>query len=251
MRNTILASVGVMALACWPGSSANAQILCANCTNESTQIAVWLKQAADMAKQLQAAQQRYRMLVSTYNAISHATDINGVVNALGGVTRTYIPQASETLGLFGSVTRMFGNSQRHMEADRLFSYEMSGLLDRGSRWMGRQAGEMERRERVTANVRALAEAGMYDAQQRINELEAAEARIRASRDGTETAAVQAALQSVQMNMQAHQMQIQNMQMLLLAENRVDQQRAEQMQIMGASQWANETRRAVDRLAGAR
>ena len=57
--------------------------VCGNCAEESTQLASWLKQAADMAVQIRQAQARYEMLQSTFRAIAHPTDAWGALGAIG------------------------------------------------------------------------------------------------------------------------------------------------------------------------
>lgn len=215
--------------------------------NITQSAAAWAKDAAAAIERLNTLRMQYNMLVSTYSAISHVTDISSLTSALGGVTRTYVPEASETLQILGSASRIFGSGGRHMSTDQLFSYSTAGSLRSAGQWFDRQSGEMLRRETVTSNAKALAESGMQDAQGRITELAAAQVRIGAARDVTEVAAVQAALTASQMNIDIHKAQIDNMRLALEAENRVERQRAEQMQVMGAAQWADSTQASVDSL----
>lgn len=192
---------------------------------ETTQLLSWAKQAKDMVDQMTEAQRRYRQLVMTYNAIAHSTDLSGVANALGGVSRTYVPEASSTVQMLGSASRLFGTAGAMMEGDRLYQgLPQAGAFARtGQRWLE----EMERRERATANAKALAEAGMMDAQERVVQLEAAKARLEAAQDGTEVAAVQGLIQVAQANMALHDQQMRAMQFALASEERVERQRAEQ------------------------
>lgn len=246
MRAVLLAVTALLAVSALP-AKAQFAVICPTCASEFSALAGWGRQGADMIRQISEMQRQYQMLMSTYSAISHVTDVSSLTNALGGVTRQYVPQASDTLQFLGSASRMFGSGPSHMRADQLFSYQNAGTLRSAGAWFDRQASEMERREAVSANAKALSEAGMADAQGRIAELAAAQVRISAARDGTEVAAVQAALTASQMNIDIHKAQIDNMRLALEAENRVERQRGEQMQVMGAAQWGEQTQYAVDAL----
>lgn len=207
----------------------------------------WLVQAQQMATTINDGVRRYNQLLRTYNAIAHSTDLGGVASALGGVSRTYMPEAAGTLDMVGRGARMFRNARGIVDADRFYSATVrAGAFARQSeQWLA----EMERRENVTGNAKALAQAGMEDAQERIVQLEAAKARLEAAQDGTEVAAVQGLIQTAQANMALHDQQVRHMQFILAAEERTERQRAEQAQKESTGAMIEDTQWAVDALGG--
>jgi hypothetical protein len=241
MRKMVLLASCMAALS---GTPAMAQIMgTGDVSRDSTQIIMWMKQQADNMRQIQQAIQQYQLLNRTYESISHATDISGVAYALGGVTRTYLPDYSQTLSAIGQGSRLVENAARVRSADQLFA--MSGQATNMTRSAGRWAEDMERRENITANAKALAESGSADMQDRIAQLGAAQTRLAAAQDGTEVAAVNGLIAVNQANIQAHQAQIANLQLALAASDRTERQQAEQRQAQDASNLYQETRWAME------
>src|SRR3954462_13354253 len=109
------------------------------------ELARWVEQIAAMKRQ-------YDQLVYTYNALSHATDLSGVASALGGITRTYMPEASAIPDLMADAGYLWGRAGQFNEGD---AYYTSGMIDRWST-------EMARRQGVTSNAKAMAAASMTD-----------------------------------------------------------------------------------------
>ena len=129
-------------------------------TNQATEIAKW-------GQQLQAMQQQYQQLQATYNVLSHVTDINGVSSILGGVTRSYMPASSSVPGLMGGTGGLWSSAGALLNQDRLFQSSNNDPYQQ----------EMQRHEEVTANAKAMAAAGIQDAQQSIANLAALKARL--------------------------------------------------------------------------
>jgi hypothetical protein len=239
VRMMLLAGVAGIALA----SPARAQWIVNDPINTLVAQTAWVKQAADMIRQIEEMQRQYRMLSSTYNAISHATDISGVASALGGVTRTYLPEASGALSLVGQGSRLLSGAGRIRSADTLFMPQAAS----GIRSLDRWRDEMERRQNVTANAKALAEAGMIDMEQRIAGLGGLQAEINRSRDGTQSAAYTNAIAASRTNLEAHNASVANLRLALAAADRTDREREEQIAVQGASNWMDDTAWAVESL----
>lgn len=173
---------------------------------------VWAKQVQDMLRQ-------YRMLEATYQSLTHATDVQGVAAALGGPVRTYMPEAAQVTDMLAGSGSLWGM------ANRLLSMGRYADVGADTPW----AREMQRREMVTANARAIATAGLESAQQSIAGLSSLLARISGSQDVTEVSAVNGALEVENQNIGHHKAQLDQVRLMLAAEDRTERQRAEQMQ----------------------
>jgi cation transport regulator ChaC len=165
------------------------------------------------------------MLTNTYNAIAHATDVQGIAAALGGVTRTYMPEASEMVGIVAGSGSVYGM------ANGLRTLGRYADVGDNTPW----AREMQRRELVTANIKAIAHAGLESAQDSVAHLGAYLGLISDAEDGTAVSAVGNGVAVEQQNLLNHQAQLQQVQMMLATEDRVERQRAEQMQWESARQ----------------
>lgn len=243
-RLALLAGIAAGALATSP-ASAQWVVACPTCASEMGQMAGWVRQAGDMVSQLNQLRSQYLMLSRTYSAIAHATDVGGIASALGGVTRTYLPEASGTLSMVGQGARLFGNAGSYQSADRIFNSlpRIASTARSAERW----TMEMERREMATANAKAIAEAGLADMQDRMAQLAAAQAHISAAQDGTELAAVGNLIATSRANLESHSASVDSIRLALHAEDRAERQRAEQMEAQGAAQWSEASRWAVDAL----
>jgi type IV secretion system protein VirB5 len=176
-----------------------------------------LARIAEAARALQQALAQYRMLEATYNSLAHATDVGGVAAALGGPTRTFMPEAGQVAGLLSGTGSVYGTANSLLALGR---YTDVGT---DSPW----AQEMQRRELATANFRAIGQAGLEASQQSVLNLSSLLDRITGSQDVTEVSAVNGALAVEQQNIEHHKAQIAQVQLMLAAEERVDRQRAEQ------------------------
>ena len=176
------------------------------------ELAQWVEQIAQMKMQ-------YDQLVMTYNALAHATDLSGVAAALGGVTRTYLPEANIIPDMLGTAGYLWGRGAYFNEHD---AYYAATEVDRWTQ-------EMERRRSVTSNAKALAAASSLDAQNHVLKLGVLQARLQAAQDVTEVTAVNGLIALEQQNLDSHRAQIENVRLMMMADDRVSQQRAEQMQ----------------------
>lgn len=205
----------------------------------------WAQQVRDMLAQLRELRRHYVMLEGTYNSLSGARDVSGVASALGGVTRQWVPEASEALSMIGSAGRLFGNAGGIMTADRLYQAErLSGSFAQMDEvWHAMH----ERALIVTANAKAFAEEGLRDLQGRTLELASAQARLSAARDVNDVNAVQGLLQAQAMNVAMHGQKLQTFALTLASEDRVERQRGEQRARMSAEEGIRDTQWAADSL----
>ncbi|WP_426960345.1 type IV secretion system protein [Muricoccus radiodurans] len=185
-------------------------------------------------QQLQQLRAQYEQAVATYNVIAHATDLGQVVNALGGVSRSYLPPNSiitEGLsavqgGIYGGIPSVLGSAERFLSRNQ--AYVPPGTPDTWQQEQSRRAG-------VTANAQALAAESMAEADQRLANLAILRARLEAATDGTEVAAVNGLIAIEQQNLAIHQARFQNIQAMVIADNRVTEQRVEQRQRQSADE----------------
>ncbi|TCZ61131.1 type IV secretion system protein [Roseicella aquatilis] len=234
MRPLLLAGAAALALAPVPSPAQYAL--------EATQRLSWVQQATDMVRQIQQMQAQLRQLEATYNAIAHATDLGGIAGALGGVSRTYFPEASQALGMVsrlsaGGLPALWGEAGRFAAANRRYRSPNDDDWQR----------EMDRREAVTANAQAVAAAGMTDTGDRIAQLELLRGRLEAAQDGTEVAAVNGLIAVERQNLAAHSTNLQNIALMLAAEDRVERQRVEQGQRLSAEALLERTTPIADTL----
>lgn len=222
MKRHLLAAVAALPLL--PGAAAAQGIPTYDNAAFIRQGIVWLQQARDMKSQ-------YDQLVSTYNALAHATDVQGVAAALGGPVRTYMPEAGQVTDLLAGSGSLWGTANRLLNMGRFAD------VGQDTPW----AREMQRRELVTANVRAIAAAGLESAQQSVAGLTSLLDRIGASQDVTEVSAVGGALQVESQNIAHHRAQLDQVRLMLETEERTERQRAEQMQYESARELFENTR----------
>lgn len=185
---------------------------------------VWMQQARDMKAQ-------YDQIVRTYEALAHATDVSQVASALGGPVRTYMPEAAQITDLLAGSGSLWG------VASRLLNMGRYADVGQDTPW----AREMQRRELVTANVRAIASAGLESAQQSVAGLASLLDRIGGSQDVTEVSAVGGALQVESQNIAHHRAQLDQVRLMLETEERTERQRDEQMRFEDARQLFEGTR----------
>jgi hypothetical protein len=178
-----------------------------------------IQELAKWVQQLSEMQRQYEQLVSTYNALAHVTDLSGAAYALGGLTRNYMPEANAIPDLMTDVANLWGRAEYFNSYDL---YYASNVIDK---W----GTEMERRRAVTSNAKAIAAAGALDAQDHVTKLAILQARLEAARDVTEISAINGLIALEQQNLDTHRAQIENVRLLLASDDRVSQQREEQMQ----------------------
>jgi gluconate kinase len=82
---------------------------------------------------------------------------------------------------------------------------------------------------VTSNAKAMAEAATLNAEDHVTKLDILRARLESAVDVTEVTAVNGLIALEQQNLDAHRAQVQNVALLLEAEQRVTAQRDEQLQ----------------------
>jgi hypothetical protein len=228
MRNVLLATIAVVALAM--PHRAHAAIVfdpaafAQNATQNMLEWAQWAKEIGHYVKEagqwvevLGWYKRQYDTAVSTWNAVSHITDLGSAASALGGVTRNYMPSANDIPSLMRDVNSLWGSAGSIRSHDL---YYQSALLDR---W----GAEMERETTVTSNAKAMTEAASIGNEQSLLNLGILQARLSAATDVTEVSAVNGLIELEGQNLQIQNAQMQNVALLLQADERVTIQRRDQ------------------------
>lgn len=234
MRKFLLATVAVLALSL--PHRAHADIVfdpaafAQSAQQNLLEWAQWAKEMGHYAKEtaqwvevLGWYKRQYDMAMRTYNALSHATDLGSAATALGGLTRNFMPEANAIPELMRDANNLWGSAGYYNYNDM---YYASRVLNK---WGDRWTDEMDRRMAVTSNAKAMAEAGVFNAEDHVTKLDLLRARLEAAVDVTEVSAVNGLIALEQQNMAAHQMQVQNVALLLETDERVTRQREEQVQ----------------------
>lgn len=180
-------------------------------------------------------ERQYRQLVSTYEAITGPRALDRVAGALGGVSRSYMPRSGSVTGLLHGQGGTFGQGQALLDRNRVYA------PPERDEW----AQEMERRETATANAQALAAAGLEDAEDRIARLDDMRVALERAQDTREAEGINGMIAVEQQNLAAHRTQLEQVALLLAAEDRVDRQRGEQRVRRDADEWIGKTRGALE------
>lgn len=191
--------------------------------------------AARALQQIEQLRQQYDQLVRTYDAIAHPTSIGGVAGAVRGLSRTIMPPAAQVPDMMAGRGSEWGQAGTMLNADRLYA-----PAERDE-W----AREMERRERVTANAKAMAQAAIEDAEQEIGSLDAMRGEVEAAPDGTAGVAVGNGLSLARQRLDASRLQLEQIRLMLAADDRVTTQRGEQAWRRDVDDWATRTRPALN------
>jgi conjugal transfer/entry exclusion protein len=191
--------------------------------------------AARALQQIEQLRQQYDQLVRTYDAIAHPTSIGGVAGAVRGLSRTIMPPATQVPDMMAGRGGEWGQAGSMLNADRLYA-----PAERDE-W----AREMERRERVTANAKAMAQAAIEDAEQEIGSLDAMRGEVEAAPDGTAGVAVGNGLSLARQRLDASRLQLEQIRLMLAADDRVTTQRGEQAWRRDVDDWMTRTRPALN------
>lgn len=194
--------------------------------------------AARALQQIEQLRAQYDRLARTYEAIAHTTSVEGVAGALGGLSRQVLPPAARLPDLLGGRGGEWGGAGAALRADRLYAPPAGGNGD--DAW----AREMERRERATANAKAMAQAAAEDAEREIASLDALRGEVEAAPDGTAGVAVGNGLALARHRLDASRLQLEQVRLLLAADDRVTAQRGEQAWRRDVDDWMARTRSAL-------
>lgn len=186
-------------------------------------------------QQIEQLRQQYDQLVRTYDAIAHPTSIGGVAGAVRGLSRTIMPPATQVPDMMAGRGGEWGQAGTMLNADRLYA-----PAERDE-W----AREMERRERVTANAKAMAQAAIEDAEQEIGSLDAMRGEVEAAPDGTAGVAVGNGISLARQRLDASRLQLEQIRLMLAADDRVTTQRGEQAWRRDVDDWMTRTRPALN------
>jgi conjugal transfer/entry exclusion protein len=230
MRRLLLATVALAPLLSpCPSFAAGIPVVdTASIAARAMEAAKSLTEAKATVSQLQSS---YRQLVSTYNSITGARNFEGLAGALGGLTRTYLPEAGQIAEATHGTTGGIGRGEEIMQRNRLYA-----PAERDE-W----AVEMERREYATANAQSLAMDGIADAQDRLSKLDDMKAALENAQDIREVQGITGIIQTEAQNLNLHNTQMAQIQGLLAAEDRVERQRASQKVRQDLDDWLEKLR----------
>lgn len=191
--------------------------------------------AARALQQIQQLRLQYAQVVRTYEAIAHPTSVGGVAGAVGGLSRLVLPPASQVPDMMAGRGGEWGQAGVMLNADRLYA------PTERDEW----AREMERRERVTANAKAMAQAAIEDAEAEIASLDALQSEVETAPDGTAGVTVGNGLSLARQRLDASRLQLEQIRLMLAADDRVTAQRGEQAWRRDVDDWAARTRPALN------
>jgi hypothetical protein len=225
MRKHLIVGVSVLALSVSSISApANAAIVfdpgnfAANAIQYGKEVIQMGKEAAHWISELAWYKRQWDTMVTTYNALTSITDLQSAAWAVGGLTRNFYPDANVIPELMSDTAQLWGTAGSWNSYDLAYQ---STIVDKWS-------VEMERRMGVTSNTKAMAESSSWNAQQHMSTLEVLNMRLQQAADINEVERIRGLIDLNQQNLQVHQQNTQNVALLLAAENRVTQQREEQM-----------------------
>jgi hypothetical protein len=210
-------------------------IVCSNCEQEAMAVLRQIDQLRQWSSQLKAMADQLTQLKDTHRVLSHVTSLAGANGALGGFTRQAGPSGSTLPRLMNGSGSEWGTANTRLREDRLYAPADS------DEW----STEMERRERVTANAKAMAEAAYTDAEEQLAQLDALRAEVEAAPDVTAVTAQSAAVALAHQRLSANQAMLEQARLLLTADDRVTQQRSEQRWRRDVDAWVKKTAPALE------
>ena len=220
MKRALLAGVAACALSFGAAPQARAQGgLVHDPVHMLEAVMQWKAQHDAMAAEL-------RQHVRLYESIVHQNSVGGVVGAIQGAARNMMAGRGELAPVMRG-RHEWGAAGGHLMEDRLY------VPPEMDEW----AVEMERRERVTSNAKALAEAATEDALDQLEALDAIRAELEAAPDGTAVAAQQGAIAIAQQRLNTHRAQAEQVRLMMAADDRVTRQREEQRWRRDVDDWA--------------
>jgi hypothetical protein len=225
MKNTLLASVAALALLAMP---ARAQLI----VNDPAHMAETIARGVAEVQQLKM---QYEQLVRTYEAVTGARSVGDVASAVGGLSRMYLPDAGVVADMMNGrvAPGAVGRGGEFLTRNRIYN-------PGGDDW----SEEMQRRENATAAAQAIAARGVEDAQERIAAMDGVQRALEGDFDIRQLGAYLGAIAMERQNLAAHDTQLRQVQTMLMAENRVDQQRAEQRWRMAVDDYERKTAAAL-------
>jgi hypothetical protein len=210
-------------------------IVCSNCEQEAMAVLRQIDQLRQWSSQLKAMADQLTQLKDTHRVLSHVTSLAGANGAIGGFTRQAGPAGSTLPRLMNGSGSEWGTANTRLREDRLYAPADS------DEW----STEMERRERVTANAKAMAEAAYTDTEEQLAQLDALRAEVEAAPDVTAVTAQSAAVALAHQRLSANQAMLEQARLLLTADDRVTQQRSEQRWRRDVDVWVKKTAPALE------
>jgi hypothetical protein len=209
-------------------------VFCTNCTEEVSEAARQIETLQQWASQLKSMADQLKQLTDVNAVLSHVTSLSGISGSVGGLTHQVMPSSSQITGLMNG-TSTWGTANTRLNDNRLYAPSQS------DEW----SEEMKRRETVTANAQAIVDAVYKDTETQLSKLDELKAQVEAAPDLTAVTAQSAGIALAQQRLTANAAMLQQAQLLLAADNRVTQQRAEQRWRRDVDAWAEKTKSALE------
>lgn len=213
MRRVALAAVLLL-----PAMQAQAQIVCANCTEELTAQINYIAVAANWLSQLEQMREHYQQLVYTVDLLRHLSP-QSMTTAAGLLSNAqHLPGSAP-----GELPDL--NYGRHLSGAGTAFYDQNHYYTPEGTDFAAQ--EMKRREMATANLQGEAQTSITAINERLAGLNQLQASIPAQPDVTAVSAINARISSEQNFLANETSRVNQLAMLQQTQARVDQQRAEQ------------------------
>lgn len=213
MKRALLAGAAALALSAWSAAPAKAQLttLCVNCSDEVMDVARQAENMIQWGYQL-------RGMAAQLAALAHTTSVQGAAGIAGGLARQVVPLSGRMSALMNGRNGTWGTADARMAEDKVYFADDGTEMDE----------EMKRRARVSANAKAQAEAVYADIDAQIDELDASRAAVEGAEDVTAVSALAAGVALAKHRLDASRGQLEQVRLMLAADDRVTAQRYEQM-----------------------
>ena len=214
MKNALLAAVATLALA----GPAQAQFIV---HDPASNLARVLEAGRSLAQMVQ----QYQMLKSQYEATARMLGSGNVSSMIGALGSGYLPGASTVQGIM-SGQGTYGSAGALLEQNRLYQ----------SRIQDERAIEMQRREEITANARALVQTGQEEAEREIATLGALQAQVNNTTTMVDAELLNAEIAAIRHRQALHAQRLADVRTLLASADRTDRLRDEQWTRRDAQRW---------------
>ena len=239
MKPLIVAAAALLALA----PSAGRAVVCANCTQEATEIAREGKRAVEFGKALAEAKRSAEYELRSWHALTRVRNFRDVTDALGGLSRRYHPDGQQIASMLYDGRSL---AQGGSGIERLLSRGTTSRLERtwgsASQWYD----NIEARQRVVAVGRQSAFAAMQRAQESLSALISAHSAFSASQGVAEISAGLGAMQLQQLNASHNRTNLEAIRLAIETEQQQEQVRMQEQARMEQLHRAEHYGSAFDR-----
>lgn len=205
MKRILLAAVAAIAIT----GPANAQAIVHDPVSN-------LQRITEFGRSIAQQIQQYQMLKLQYESVVRTIGTGNVSGIMGQLGTGYLPGTSTIQGLMGGYGS-HGVAGTYLQRDRLYAPPVR------DEW----AMEMERREQVTANARALAEDGLNETERELASLHALKAQVDSTTTVVDAQLLGVEMQGVQHRQALHAQRLGQINSMISMADRTDGLRQEQ------------------------